>query len=316
MLYLTETDVTELITVAEIVDILEAGFRLAAAGGAVNLPRRRVHWPGGAFHMLVAGAPAQGVVGFKCYTGSRQGARFQVMLYSSENGAPLAMIEANLLGQMRTGAASGLATRYMARQSAQTLALIGSGFQARSQLEAICAVRQLRRVWVYSRTAEHREDFAREMSAKVGVEIIAVDSAEKAVRQADIVATITSSTQPVVEGRWLVPGVHINAAGSNSLLRRELDEETVTRAHRIVADSVEQCQLEAGDLLPAVQKGLIHWSTVRELHEVVAGYYPGRDGDGEITLFKSLGIGLEDVVTAAKVYERAKHQGKGQIFGV
>ncbi|MBI3942872.1 MAG: ornithine cyclodeaminase family protein [Chloroflexi bacterium] len=316
MLYLTETDVTELITVAEIVDILEEGFRLAATGAAMNLPRRRVHWPGGAFHMLVAGAPTQGVVGYKCYTGSRQGARFQVMLYSSANGEPLAMVEANLLGQMRTGAASGLATRYMARQNAQTLALIGSGFQARSQLEAICAVRPLRRVWVYSRTAEHREAFAREMAPKVGVEIVAVDSAESAVRQADIVATITSSTQPVVEGSWLAPGVHINAAGSNSLLRRELDEEAVARAHRIVADSVEQCHLEAGDLLAPIQKGLIHWSMVHELHDVVAGFYPGRGSDEEITLFKSLGIGLEDVVTAAKVYERAKSQGKGQTFGV
>jgi ornithine cyclodeaminase/alanine dehydrogenase-like protein (mu-crystallin family) len=227
----------------------------------------------------------------------------------------LAMMEADTLGRLRTGAASAVATRCLARPHAGAVGIIGTGAQARTQIEAIARVRPVALVKAYSRTESRREAFAEEMVQRLGAEVVAVDSAEEAVRDVDIIVTITSAREPVLRGAWLPPGVHINAAGSNAANRRELDSEAVARAGRIVVDSREQAMIEAGDLLAPIGEGRLSWEQVTELGEVVAGTVPGRRANDEITLFKSLGIALEDVATMHLVYTRAMAEGIGEKIG-
>lgn len=314
-LYLREADVASLVTLDDVIDTVERAFAEAAAGRAVNRPRQRVQVEGGVLHVMAAGLPAWGVLGLKSYATTRGGRRFIGLLYGLDDGRLLAMMEADTLGQLRTGAASAVATKYLARPEAGTLGLIGTGWQARSQAAAIARVRPIALVKAYSRTPERREAFAEEMTAELGAQVVAVDAPEEAVRDADIVTTITSARDPVVQGAWLRPGVHVNAAGANALPRREIDTGVVTRAARIVVDSREQARLEAAELTVPVEEGLLTWDRVAELAEVVGGQVPGRQGPEEITLFKSLGIALEDVAVMHLVYHRACERGVGEEIG-
>lgn len=309
--YLTEDDVHNLLTMTTALEALDEAFRQQGAGLATNEPRRRVRTPQGqTLHVMFAAQPGAGVLGLKSYTtGFAGGPQFHVMLYSAETGGLLAIIEANRLGQLRTGAASGIATRYMARQNAKVVACIGTGWQARTQVEAVCRVRTVEEVRVYSRDAERRRQFSNEMSGQLGVWVVPADSAEAAVRGADVAITMTSSAQPVLRGEWLEPGMHLNITGSNSLLKREIDDEVVRRAHRVVVDSRDAVPLESGDLLSPLQKGILVPERLRELAEVVVGDAPGRASDEEITLFKSHGLALEDIAVAARVYRAAVDQG-------
>lgn len=317
-LFLSEQDVTDLLTMEDTLAAVEAVFKSQATGDATNEPRRRVR-AAGAVLQVMSGAVAncasfKGLLGLKAYTVTRRGARFHVSLYDAESGELLALIEADKLGQMRTGAASGIATKYLAKQSAKTVGIYGTGWQARSQLEAVCAVRKIEEVMVFSRSPENRERFCAEMSAQLnGINLTPVDQ-PAAAAAAEIVITITSSREPVVSGAWLKPGTHINAAGGNSLLRRELDDEVIKRSSFIAVDSIDQARIEAGELVTSVEKGLLTWERVKELRFVVNGGLQGRSQDEEITLFKSLGIAIEDVATAAILYERANEQGAGRKF--
>lgn len=316
-IFLTEQDVTELLTMDATIAALEEAFRLQASGAASNQPRRRVRAAGATLNVMSAAIGEfrsfKGLLGLKSYSVTRHGAIFHITLYDAESGKLLAFMEGDRLGQMRTGAASGVATKYMARSDARTVGIYGAGWQARSQLAAVCAVRPVSKVRVYSRRAERRERFAEEMRAELGIDDIrAVDSPEQAARDVEIIITISSAKDPVLEGKWLSPGVHINAAGSNSLLRREFDDETIVRASSIVVDSIDQARFEAGELATAVEKGLLVWERARELRAVVSGEVAGRRSDDEITLFKSLGLALEDVATAAVVYELARERGLGR----
>mgnify|MGYP000123796952 CR=1 FL=1 len=314
-LYLREADVASLVTLDDVIDTVERAFAEAAAGRAVNRPRQRVQVEGGVLHVMAAGLPDWGVLGLKSYATTRGGRRFIGLLYDLSDGRLLAMMEADTLGQLRTGAASAVASKYLARPEAGTLGLIGTGWQARSQAAAIARVRPIALVKAYSRTPERREAFAEEMTAELGAQVVAVDSPEEAVRDADIVTTITSARDPVVQGGWLRPGVHVNAAGANALPRREIDTGVVTRAARIVVDSREQARLEAAELTVPVEEGLLTWNRVAELAEVVGGQVPGRQDPEEITLFKSLGIALEDVAVMHLVYHRACERGVGEEIG-
>ncbi len=295
---------------------VESVFRLHATGAATNEPRRRSR-AAGAVLQVMSGAVAgmgefAGLLGLKAYTVTRTGVRFYVLLFDAGSGELLCLIEADKLGQMRTGAASGIATKYMARQDARTVGIFGTGWQAQSQLAAVCAVRPVDEVRVYSRSAERRVDFCRRMQADSGVvKIVAVDQPEAAA-EAEILITITSSREPVLFGKWIQPGSHVNAAGGNSLYRREFDEEAVSRASLIAVDSLEQSRTEAGELVMAVEKGLLTWETVRELRYIVNGDMPGRKTEQEITIFKSLGIAIEDIAAAAVVYQKAKAQQAGR----
>jgi alanine dehydrogenase len=311
-LLLREKDVTELLDMEMALAAVEDVLRDQATGEATNRPRNRVAAPTSQMHFMAAGDKRLGVYGFKTYTVSRKGARFLVMLYESQTGDLLAMMEADRLGQMRTGAASGVATKYMARADADTVGIYGTGWQAESQLMAVCAVRNIKLIKAYSRSQERREAFAQKMTVQLGVEVQAVATPEEAARNQAILITITSGRDPVLRGEWIENGAHINAAGSNFLSKAEIDVEAVRRSSIIAVDSIEQAKIEAGDLLPAIERGIIGWENVLELGQVVAGHSKGRTSDDEITLFKSSGIALEDISTALRVYNLAKERGIGE----
>ncbi len=311
-LFLTENDVDGLLTMDAAIEALEEAFRHQAAGTASNSPRRRIRMGGGMLHFMAAADRSTGVTGMKWYGGfGAGGTRFHVQLSDSETGDLLAIIEAGRLGQVRTGAASGVATRYMARADARTVGVIGSGYQAETQLEAICRVRPVERVRVFSRNPERRNAFADRSAASLGIEVTAVDSAEECVRDADVVAVITSATSPVLKGDWLAEGAHVNAAGGNHWLRRELDGSAVARASLIVADDAEQARLESADLIHPVERGALTWQRVRELWEVVSGAVAGRASPSDVTLFESQGIALEDIAAGYRVYRLARERGVG-----
>jgi ornithine cyclodeaminase/alanine dehydrogenase-like protein (mu-crystallin family) len=315
-LLLTESDVAVLLTVEDCIGALEAAFRAQAAGKAVNHPRRRIHAPDGTFHTMEAADLAAGRMAIKTYASFRSGARFLVLLHDANTGELLALIEADRLGQIRTGAATGVATRHLAREDASTLGLIGAGWQAETQALAVAAVRPLREVRVFSRDPERRETFAKRLSDQIGVPVEPVATAEAAATGAEVILTATTSRTPVLLGEWLAPGTHINVVGANALTRAEVDIAGVKRADRVVVDSLEQCRMEAGDLLAAVEARRFRWEQARELYEVVAGRWPGREGADEITLFKSVGIALEDVAAASLVYDRARERGLGTETGL
>jgi alanine dehydrogenase len=317
-LFLTEQDVTELLTMEDTLAAVEAVFKAQAAGNATNEPRRRLR-AGGAVLQVMSGAVAnfeeyKGLLGLKSYVVTGAKARFYVNLYDAESGELLAFIEADKLGQMRTGAASGVATGRLARVDSKTVGLYGTGWQAQSQLEAVLAARDIANVKVYSRSPENRARFCQEMREQlIDVNFTPVEKPEEAA-DADIIITITSSREPVLQGSWLKPGTHINAAGGNSLLRRELDDEAIRRSSFIAVDSIDQAKIEAGELVTAVEKGILTWERVRELRYVVSGETRGRTSDDQITLFKSLGVAIEDVATAAVIYRKAKEENVGKEF--
>jgi alanine dehydrogenase len=314
VLLLTEDDVRRLLTMDAALEAVEAGFRKLGLDEAENVPRTRCRTDHVMLHVLSAAAKGIGYLGTKSYTTTRQGARFHVTLYDGRTGELLAMMHADYLGQVRTGAASGVATKYLARPEAATVGLFGTGKQARTQLLAVCKVRPVKRVQVFSRSEERRRRFAAEMSEACGAEVVPVDRPESAARDQDIVITATTSTEPVLRGDWLADGTHLNVIGSNYLGKAEVDTAALRRANLIVVDSKDQARREAGDLMPALEEGVIHGTDIVELGTVVLGQSRGRRTPQDVTLFKSLGIGLEDVVVAARVYAAAREQGVGRMI--
>ncbi len=314
-LYLTEGDVAATLSVREALALVEDAARALAEGRAQNRPRQRAYLPSSVIQVLAASYA--GRMGHKTYTVAMKGrgARFWYLLFN-DNGEMLSMMEADTLGQIRTGAASGVATRFLARDDAHTLAVIGTGWQARSQLEACFHVRNITRVVVYGRSAEKRAAFAEEMSAKIGHAVETVDDARAAVADADVICTMTSSSTPVLEGAWLKAGTHVNAAGSNRANAQEIDIETVRRADVIAVEDVAQAKVESGDLHAANEAGAISWDRVTLLSDVVAGHALGRTSDDQITLFESLGIGLWDIAAASHVYDRCIIEGRGTRLAI
>jgi len=311
---LTEADVRRVLTMPMALESVEQAFRRYGNGRAILHPRIRLLMPAGSYmHYMAAADFDAGYCGMKIYTSVRGGAlRFVVALFKAETGKLVALLEADYLGQMRTGAASGVATRLMARADARRCGILGSGLQARAQLEGVAAVRKIEEVLVYSRNPERCDAFCREMSIRLGLRVASAENSESAVRDMDIVITATSSSTPVVFGEWLSPEVHINAIGANFPQKRELDEEAVRRCGIIVVDSREQSRLESGDLIGVLGEDAGAWSAVRELADVVTGKLAGRTHDRQVTLFKSNGVAIEDVTVAARVYEEAVKQALGQ----
>lgn len=310
-IYLTETDVDRLVTMADAMAAVEDCFRHQGAGQATAEPRRRVRVPNGMLHVMFAADREAGVMGVKSYTTVKGVARFHVLLYSAEDGSLLAMIEADRLGQLRTGAATGVATKYLARQDASIAAVFGTGYQARTQVEGMAHARTLNEIRVYGRDSERRQAFCAEMCARLGLWVLPVGSPEEALDGAHVVSTITTSTRPLFEGSLVQPGLHLNVAGSNSLLKREVDEAVIRRADLIAVDSLAAVPLEGGDLLAPLQKGLIYPEALVELGQIVAGNRHGRRTAEEVTLFKSHGTALEDIALAARVLEKARERGVG-----
>ena len=282
-IYLSESDVGRLVTIKDAMAALEALFATWGQPSTTNLPRQRAPLPGGAFNLMGAAYGAKGVHGLKAYAGVK-GAQFHALLYSSLDGSLKAVIEADLFGQMRTGAASGIATRLLANAHARTLGVIGTGKQSRMKVAAVCTVRPIRQVRVFSRTAEHREAYARSLQSELGVEVVPASTAQACVAEADVVVTITKSAKPVCRAEWLAEGAHVNVAGANSDARREVDAETVLRAAVKVTDHVAQAKEPGVGVALSLRIG-----------ELVTGKAKGRTSPSELTLFKSLGIALEDV---------------------
>lgn len=311
-IYLTEDDVSWLLDMEAAIDSVEESFRQWAMGKAENQPRRRSSAKTATLHVLSAAAEYLGYVGCKSYVTTRTGARFQFSLYSAADCQPVALIEANLLGQLRTGATSGVATKYMARPDSTVVGCFGTGFQARSQLKAICTVRRIERIDVYGRNDQRRREFATEMAEYCGVPVVAVHTPEEAVADKDIVVCATTSKAPVFDGHALNEGTHVLAVGSNYLTKAEIDVTTIRRADHVICDSLEGCQLEAGDFVPAIEDGSLDWSRVHELADVVVGRETGRAHNEDITLFKSVGLGLEDLAVAVRIFERAREESLGR----
>jgi alanine dehydrogenase len=306
MLWLTEDDVRRLLPMKEAVHRMRSVFESLADGSGMNQPRRRLILHTGSVLHSMAGAWGP-YFGTKYYgTNARHGAHFFFTLFDAITARPLAMMQANHLGQIRTGAVSGFATSLMARPDACTVGMIGSGFQAWTQLEAVAAVRSLKIVRVWSRSEEKRRAFAMDCQVRLSVPVEATHSAQEAIRDADIVITATNAKEPVLDARWVARDAHVNAAGSNVATRRELPADLVLNAACIAADSIEQARIEAGDLLLAYPAA--EWPNVVELHSILQGWHRPTSG---ITIFKSIGLGIEDVAAGAFVYEQAVQLGLG-----
>ncbi len=311
-LFLAEGDVDQLVDIRDAIDVTELAFRHLADGTAVNVPRTRAPGPGIVLHSMSASASYLGRVGWKQYTTTREGARFHVGLYDQQSGRMLALMEANRLGQLRTGATSGVAAKWLARQEAAVMGLFGAGWQAETQLSAIAQVRQLQRVNVYSRREPQRQEFAERMSDCLQLEVVAVDDPRQCVAGCSIVVTATSSSTPVFDGSWLAEGTMLAAVGSNWLRKAEIDVAAVRRASLVVCDSVQCCEREAGDLSAAQTADAFHWREAIDLADVVAGDHPGRTGSDQVVLFKSVGLGIEDVALASRIFDLAQERGIGR----
>jgi len=312
VLLLTEDDVRQLLPMELALEAVEDGLRKLTLDEGQNVPRARTQTDHAMLHVMSASAKTLGVMGYKAYATSRKGACFHVGLFDGKTGALLALIQADYLGQVRTGAASGVATQYMARPDASEVGVFGSGKQARTQVEAVCRVRRVRRVQVYSPNEDHRRQFAAEMSELCQTEVMPVPRPEMAAEDKDIVITATASREPVLNGHWIAEGTHLNAIGSNFLGKAELDPVAVRRCDSIVVDSKDQARMEAGDFAQALEEGSIHWADVHELGQVIVGRFTGRAHAQDVTLFKSLGIAIEDVAVAARVYAKAQASGVGK----
>jgi len=303
--YVTEAQVAELLTPADAFEAVEASFHRLARGAVDNPSRVRAELPDGVFAVMPCVDHELGFAGHKSFVWSPEATPFLVVLFSIEHARIEAVVEADLLGQLRTGAASGLATKLLANPDAATLGVIGTGRQSRTQAVAVCAVRPIKRIRVFARTPASREAYARALEKELGIEVLPAPSAQACVADAGVVVTITKSAELVLRADWLAAGTHVNAAGANAGDRRELDAETVLRAAVKVTDHLEQAKVEAGEFRDLVAAGRLAWSDVRELGELVSGRCPGRQAPGDLTLFKSLGIALEDVAFAELVYQRA-----------
>lgn len=308
-LYLKEEEIEKLVDVPEVIDALDTAFREQGAGRAWNNPRSRLRVAGGSLHLMAGAIP--GYFGYKAYTVGG-GMKFLFFLYSAQTMELLAIMEADTLGQKRTGAATGLATRALANADAAVATLFGAGWQAQTQLVAMDSVAKLKRVFVVSRRPERTAEFIKKMQPQVRAQLLAARSGEDAVRASQVVTTITNSKEPVLKGEWLQPGTHVNAAGGNSMIRREFDDDVVLRSNRIVVDSLDQCKIEAGEFVTSIETGKRHWEDFTELRDIVAGSKPGRRDPGDITLFKSGGIAMEDVAVGKLVYDRALERGLGR----
>jgi alanine dehydrogenase len=311
-LHINEAEVRSVLTMAMALEAVEESLRKQARGEVVVQPRRRFELPKGFYHYMAAADYAGGFVAEKQYTYVASKIRFLVLLYEMATGDLVAQIEADYMGQLRTGAASGVATKYMARPDARIAAIIGTGGQAKTQLEAIAGVRKLELARAYGRDVIRREKFCADMAQRLGIPVRAAASAAEAVQGAEIVCTATTASHPVVTGSDIAPGMHINAIGVNHAHKQELDEAAVGRANLIAVDSIEQSRQEAGDLIMAFSQDESKWSGVKKLADIVDGRVPGRSNEADVTIFKSNGIASWDLAVGVRAWNLAREKGLGR----
>jgi len=310
-LFLKDEDVAQCVTMDAMLEAIESMQRQYGDGQAHNMTRRKIIADSGMLSVMGGGLFHQGLLGVKTYTVVKGSYSFQVSLYDANTGELLLYTQANRLGQLRTGATTGVAVKHLANPEDATVGIIGTGGQAPTQLEALSKVRGIKKIKAYSRTQERREEFARRMTDTMGVEVSAVTSNEDAVRDCDIVLCIAATMDPVVEAAWLKDGSTLIGAGPTTWRAREVDEAVITRAGKLIVDSTEQAAIEAGDLCSAVDKGIIQWSKVHELRHVVSGAVTGRDSNDQVVYAKIMGTGVADVAAAKLAYDSAKAAGLG-----
>ena len=310
-LYLNEDDVRQLLTMPLTLEAVEEAHKELSLARAIDIPRQRTRLPQTALHILQGALPGRDAIGYKAYTSNRSGVRFLVHVFSAASGALRVVLAADTLGMMRTGAASGVATRWLARPDAEVLGVFGAGWQAEGNIEAVAAVRKLRKVKVFARNAERLAAFCTRMSDRLELDVVPAASPEDTVRGSDIVSTVTTASSPLFDAAWLSPGTHINAAGSNSVIRREVGEDVLKACRPIVVDSVDTALKEAGDLLPLFEKGRLSERQLVELGDVILGRHPGRAKPEDITLFESQGMAIQDIAVAIRLEALAREQGLG-----
>jgi alanine dehydrogenase len=303
-IYLNEQQAAEFADMPSAVAAVRAAFVAQARGEAVNIPRMRLEFGERRLNLMAGGGRAPDRYALKSYGSST----YHILLYSAQQGL-LAIMEANRLGQIRTGAASAIATQAMARPNAGRVGLIGAGRQARTQIHALHCVGCVTEVAVFARNRAKQAAFCERLKSELALPVRAAGSAEEAVRGADIVVTATNSSTPVVMSEWLSPGTHVNAMGANAPSRRELDPQIVLRAAMVVTDDIEQAKAEAAEFIDLARAGRLDWNDLIPLHRIVGSPGFRRDHDA-ITLFKSLGIGLEDLAIASLAYDRAAASGR------
>jgi alanine dehydrogenase len=302
-LYLRESDVASLVSPADAVEAVEGSFRRFAQGEIEIAPRRRLRLEDGSLADMAASDLGLGLAGAKVYAASAEGAAFVLCLFDASE--LVAVLEADALGQLRTGAASGVAARHLARVGARSLGVIGCGYQAETQVACIrAALPDVERVVAYCRTRERLEAFCSRVDGEPA-------ESHKDAAEQHVVVTITTSRDPVLRGEWLLPGALVVAAGANHPSRRELDNVVLERAAFVCCDWLEQARLESGDLIEPIAAGALDWLEVHELHEVVTGEVQGRQSEADIVVFKSNGIAAWDVALGAEVVRRARDQGVG-----
>jgi alanine dehydrogenase len=309
-LYLSRADVQQFVSMADAMDVMEQSFARWGEDYAFNLERRRIPRRNGKELNILAGmAPGGDMMGVRA-----SGTQFNnvMMLFSEKEGGLACVMECGPISNYRTGAASGVATKYLARQNSRVLGVIGAGRTAFPQIEAVCVARKIELIKIFVRTEESRVAFAKEVQDALGIKTEAVASGEACMADADIAITSTSAKDPVFFGKWIKPGLHINAIGANNLKRREIDDDTVLRADIVAIDHRAQGHIEAGAIVPLVAVGKIRWDKVSELGEIIQKKRPARTSDDQVTLFHSLGLGFEDVSYGEVIYHRAKAAGLGK----
>jgi len=293
------------------IEVVEEMHRHYALGEASNSERRNVTIGDSGLAIMGGGLSYKGLFGAKTYTNAGGRQQYHVTLYDAASGRLLAFLHANWLGALRTGATTGVAVRHLANADAGVLGVIGTGYQAQTQIMAVARTRNLREIKVFSRSPEPRVAFAQRMSEVLGQKVVAASSNREAVVGSDIVVCLTTTKDPVLKGSWLKEGALLVSAGPVSLDAQEVDETSIKRASRIFVDSLEQAPYEAGELVAAVDKGIITWDRVAELSQVIAGQVQGRSNPGENIYVKHFGIGVADIAASKLAYDAAREKGRG-----
>jgi len=324
-LLLNRSDVQQLLPMSKAIDVLEAAFGELSAGTA-EMPDRTVMTDaevGGWIAYMPAYLKSGGALGVKAVTVYKDNpTKFDmpttigtILVQDNQTGVVVAAMDGGYLTGIRTGAGGGVATRHLARKDSKVAGVLGTGVMARGQVLALAEAADLETILVYSRNnADQRQAFAEEFTQLTGVNVQVAESAEGLVQESDIVTLITSATEPIVDGSWWKPGTHINAIGSHAVGVRELDTATI-KMSKVVCDQKQACLNEAGDIQIPIEEGVYSADDIHgELGEVVNGTIAGRESDDEITLFKSVGLAIQDISCASLVYDQAKEQGVGLEF--
>jgi alanine dehydrogenase len=312
MRYINNDELRRIVSIDESRQVINDLFQYESVGQAENKPTVELTIPNGFFRIKAGVAYGSKAFGFKAYGGIGRASRYLVHVYSLETGIQMGIVEARALTEIRTGGVSAVATQYMARPESETLGMIGTGREARAQAAAVCKVRPIKTIRAWSRSAENREAFARDVREQLGVDAQVPKTAEEAVRDADIVLTITSARDPIVQGSWLSDGMFLCAVGATTPERREFHSDAIDRAGTIVVEHLPQAQGECGELLDAVSRGTVSWSKVHELKDIVSGKISGRALPSEINLFDSIGVGTEDIAIATFALNKAMAEGGGR----